>query len=167
MPNPHNLPALWVGRGFEEGQQQSCHPARLTHARRRIKHCMSGCKVRIRLRRLKKVRSKRGKGVYYYAWVGGPRIATDAAPGTPEFMQAYNEAIAEAKPPDTGKFSDLITLYKKSTEFTTRSAKTQKDYFRYIKLIEAKFGTVPVSALGARAVRGVFKEWQDELATNG
>jgi hypothetical protein len=54
-----------------------------------------------RLKRLKKVRSKRGKGVYYYVWVGGPRIATDAAPGTPEFMRAYNEAIAKAKPPDT------------------------------------------------------------------
>jgi hypothetical protein len=27
-------------------------------------------------------------------------------------MQAYNEAIAKAKPPDTRKFSDLITLYK-------------------------------------------------------
>ena len=89
------------------------------------------------------------------------------APGTPEFMQAYNEAIAEAKPPDTGKFSDLIRLYKKSTAFTTRSAKTQKDYFRYIKLIEAKFGTMPISALGAPAVRGVFKEWKDDLATNG
>jgi integrase len=123
--------------------------------------------VRIRLKKLKKVRSKRGKGVYYYAWVGGPRIATDAAPGTPEFMQAYNEAIAKAKPPDTGKFSDLITLYKKSTEFTTRGAKTQKDYLRYIKLIETKFGTMPISALGAPAVRGVFKEWKDELATSG
>ena len=82
-------------------------------------------------------------------------------------MQAYNEAIAEAKPPDTGKFSDLIRLHKKFTAFTTRSAKTQKDYFRYIKLIETKFGTMPISALGAPAVRGVFKEWKDDLATNG
>jgi integrase len=123
--------------------------------------------VRVRLKRLKKVKSKRGKGVYYYAWVGGPRIETDAAPGTPEFMLAYNEAIAKAKPPSTGKFSDLITLYKKSTEFTTRSTKTQKDYQRYINLIEAKFGTMPISALDAPAVRGVFKEWKDELAKAG
>ena len=26
---------------------------------------------------------------------------------------------------------------------------------------------MPISALGAHAVRGVFKEWKDELATNG
>jgi hypothetical protein len=79
------------------------HPARSTRAGQRIKHCTSGCKVRIRLKRLKKVRSNRRRDVYYYAWLGGPRIATDAAPGTPEFMQAYNEAIAKAKPPGTGK----------------------------------------------------------------
>ena len=82
-------------------------------------------------------------------------------------MQAYNEAFAKAKLPDTGKFSDLITLYKQSTEFTTPGAKTQKDYLRYIKLIETKFATMPISALGAPAVRGVFKEWKDELAKNG
>jgi hypothetical protein len=72
-------------------------------------------------------------------------------------MQAYNEAIATAKRPESGKFADLIALYKKSAEFTTRSAKTQKDYRRYIKLIEEKFGTMSISALGAPAVRGVLK----------
>jgi integrase len=82
-------------------------------------------------------------------------------------MQAYNEAIAKAKPPSTGKFSDLITVYKRSAEFTTRRAKTQKDYLRYIALIETKFGSMPISALGAPAVRGVFKEWKDELAQHG
>ena len=86
--------------------------------------------MRVRLKGLNKVTRQRGKGVYYYAWRGGPRIDTDAAPGTPEFMQAYNEAVGKSKPPNTGKFSDLIALYKKSTEFTTRGAKTKKDYLR-------------------------------------
>ena len=119
--------------------------------------------MRVRLKGILKVTGQRGKGTYYYAWRGGPRVDTDAAPGTAEFMQAYNEAIATAKRPENGKFADLIALYKKSAEFTTRSAKTQKDYLRYIKLIEEKFGTMPISALGAPAVRGVFKDWKDEL----
>ena len=66
-------------------------------------------------------------------------------------MKAYNEAIANANRPQSGKFADLMALYKKSAEFTTRSVKTQKDYLRYIKLIETKFGTMPISALGAPA----------------
>jgi hypothetical protein len=37
-------------------------------------------------------------------------------------------------------------LWARRTAF---SAKTQKDYLRYIKLIETKFGTMPISALGA------------------
>ena len=54
-------------------------------------------------------------------------------------MLAYNEAIAKAKPLSSGKFADVITLYEKSAELATRSTKTQKDYQRYINLIDAKF----------------------------
>jgi hypothetical protein len=37
----------------------------------------------------------------------------------------------------------------------------------YIKPIETKFGTMPISMLGATAVHGVLKEWKDELVTSG
>jgi hypothetical protein len=120
--------------------------------------------MRIKLKRLNKVTTKRGNGVYYYAWRGGPRIKTDAAPGTPAFMTAYNEAIAFTKRPFTGKVAELITAYKQSSEFTGLADRTQRDYRRQLKMIEVKFGNMPIIALESRQTRGVFKEWRDRLA---
>jgi integrase len=120
--------------------------------------------MRVELKGLHKVKAARGKGVYYYAWRGGPRIKTDAEPGTPEFMAAYNEVIASAKPQPTGRVSELITQFKASTEFTELAARTRCDYAKHIKVIEIKFGTMPLAALESRLTRGVFKEWRDKLA---
>jgi hypothetical protein len=66
--------------------------------------------MRIKLKRLHRVESK-GR-VYYYAWRGGPRIKTDAAPGSPAFMQAYNEVVATARAPTTDKVVSLIKLQR-------------------------------------------------------
>jgi len=116
----------------------------------------------IKLKRLHRVESK-GR-VYYYAWRGGPRIKTDAAPGSPAFMQAYNEAVATVRAPTTDKVVSLIKLYKGTTEFTSLSARTQADYLKQIKKIEAKFGKLPLVALESPKARGAFKEWRDILA---
>src|SRR4029453_7438303 len=40
----------------------------------------------------------------------------------------------------------------------------RRDYVDKIKLIEAKFGDFPLSALSARGARAVFMEWRDKLA---
>jgi integrase len=120
--------------------------------------------MRVELKGLHAVKSKRGKGVYYYAWRGGPRIKTDSAPGTAAFMQAYNAAIASAQPPAKQQVSELIALYRGSTEFTGLSARTQSDYLKQIKVIEVKFGGMPLVALESPRARGLFKEWRDNLA---
>ena len=80
--------------------------------------------MQIKLKRLHRVESK-GR-VYYYAWRGGPRIKSDAAPGAPAFMQAYNEAVATVRAPTTDKVVSLIKLYKGTTEFTSLSARTAR-----------------------------------------
>jgi integrase len=122
--------------------------------------------VRIELKGLHRVKAPRGKGTYYYAWRGGPRVATDAAPGTPEFFAAYSEAVARAKiEPRSGKLAELIALYRRASEFTGRSARTQSDYLKQIKKIELRFGTLPIKALESAQIRGIFKEWRDELAS--
>jgi hypothetical protein len=118
--------------------------------------------MRIKLKRLHRVESK-GR-VYYYAWRGGPRINTGAAPGSPAFMQAYNGAVATVRAPTTDKVVSLIKLYKGTTEFTRLSARTQADYLKQIKKIEAKFGKLPLVARESSNARGAFKEWRDMLA---
>src|SRR6185312_3823371 len=42
--------------------------------------------------------------------------------------------------------------------------KTQKDYRRYLKLIEDEFGAMPLAVVQDRRARGKFKEWRDTMA---
>lgn len=102
------------------------------------------------------------KRTAYYAWRGGPRISGE--PGTSEFMASYNAAIAERLHHRSGILRDVISKYERSSEFLRLSSKTQKDYGRYIRIIEKRFGTFPLGALKDRRSRGIFKDWRDEAA---
>jgi integrase len=116
--------------------------------------------VRIRIKGIKKVRSK-GR-VYYYAWVGGPRI--DAEPGTPKFLKLYNEAVASLRIAPKSTLMSLIAEYRGSQFFQKKADKTRREYLRYLRTIEDKFGTMPSAALEDPKVRGVFLRWRDEIA---
>lgn len=122
--------------------------------------------MRVELKRLHQVKTRRGQGVYYYAWRGGPRVETDAAVGSPAFMAAYYEAVANAPkaPSGAGKVAELIALFKSSTEFTGLKPRTQADYLKHIATIELKFGALPVKGLADPRARGTFKSWRDGLA---
>jgi integrase len=101
--------------------------------------------------------------IYYYAWRGGPRLS--GKPGTPQFVDAYDKAIAELRPVKaTGTLQTLLDAYQRSTDFRSKAPPTRSDYVKQIRKIEAKFGTFPVVGLSGNTARGVFKEWRDELA---
>jgi integrase len=118
--------------------------------------------MRITLKGLHRVRAK--GHIYYYVIRGGPRVETTAKEGTPEFMAAYNAAAAKVTPEPTGTLFALVTLFKKSTEFTGLAPKTQRDYLQHLKKIELKWGAVPIGALADRRIRGDFKAWRDKIA---
>jgi integrase len=99
---------------------------------------------------------------YWYAWKGGPRI--DAEPGTPEFMQRYNEAVASYKKKSSATFSSLIDYFKDSSEYKSLGDKSKRAYDSYLKLIEAKFGSMPIAALEDKRARGDFKEFRDSFS---
>lgn len=100
--------------------------------------------------------------VYYYAWRGGPVV--DGVPGSPEFINSYNEAIRSSRPDSRDDLSSLIDKYEDSSAFQNRKAKTKKDYGRLLQIIKHKFGDIPVKLLNDRRVRGDFLEWRDEIA---
>lgn len=110
--------------------------------------------------------------VYCYAWRGGPLLkdphGVPLKEGTPEFARAFLEAKTGFVAPEHGgkpqSVFDLIRAYKAATEFTRLSDKTRKNYARSIKLIENKFGTMPLAALRAPSIRAVFKKWRDGFA---
>jgi integrase len=105
---------------------------------------------------------------YYYAWRGGPMLKGEDGlplkPKDPQFVVAYAAAHAELKKPAQGTMFSLIAAFKAASEFTTLSEKTQKDYRRYLKLIEEEFGTMPLAAVEHRKARGEFKTWRDTMA---
>lgn len=108
------------------------------------------------------------KRKYFYAWRGGPLLKGDDGkplqPSDPDFHVAYTKAHAERKKPADGTLFTLIATYRASSEFTSKSEKTQSDYRRYLKMIEEEFGTMPLAAVQDIRARGKFKAWRDGMA---
>jgi integrase len=121
--------------------------------------------VRVRLKGINSITKRLADGrmeTYCYAWKGGPRLP--GKPGSPEFVAAFNEAVARKVTPPAGVLFGVLQGYQASEDFRGLAPRTRKDYANKIKLIERKFGTFPLSALDDRRTRGVFMEWRDELA---
>jgi integrase len=100
---------------------------------------------------------------YYYAWKNGPAIK--AAPGTKEFIAEFNEHRRKAANPDPDIVSSIIAHYK-ATELPKLSEATKRDYLRYIKEIEERFGDMPLAAVEERGSRAMFLDWRQEMAGN-
>jgi integrase len=109
-------------------------------------------------------------GNYYYAWrgKGAPLLADEnGLPlqdiNHPKFAIAYAAAYARKARPPSETMATLIDLFRGSSEFTTKGDKTRKSYDAYLKLIEIKFGTLPIAAVQDPGARGLFKAWRDTM----
>lgn len=119
--------------------------------------------MRVDLKGLHTVKKQLASGkieTYYYAWRGGPSI--EAEPGSPEFVRLFTEKHKDRKQPTGRTVFTLIALFRASSDFP-RNTKTATDYFRYLKLIEAEFGDMPITALSDPEARGEFKAWRDSF----
>lgn len=99
---------------------------------------------------------------YFYAWKGGPRLP--GRPGDPEFVAAYNVAVAAKAAQPKGTLQSVLSNYQKSARFSNLGDKTKRDYVRMIRKIENEFGDFPIAALADRRTRGEFLAWRDRLA---
>jgi integrase len=123
--------------------------------------------MRIRLKGINRVRKRLADGrvvTYYYAWKGGP--ALPAAPGSPEFVAAYKDAIRRKIAPPQGVMLALLRAFQDSQDFLGLAPRTRADYIAKIRLIEKKFGDFPLSDLSDRRSRGIFMAWRDQLASS-
>lgn len=111
------------------------------------------------------VRAKLSDGsvkIYRYDRKSGKAIA--GFPGTKEFdanLKAARDGKAPLKPKTMG---DLITIFKGSAAFTTKSDATKGDYGRYLDEIRDEFGTMPLAALQEDGVREDFNSWRDRFS---
>jgi integrase len=123
--------------------------------------------MRVRLRGINRTRKRLASGevvTYYYAWKGGPRLR--GQPGTPDFIQSYNEAIAQKVKPPTGTLLSVLQQYQSSEDFRALAHSTRRSYVALIQRIEQTFADFPLAALTDRRSRGIFMGWRDEIAAS-
>ena len=112
--------------------------------------------VMVELKSLHIVNSK-GR-TYVYAWRGGPRIHAEL--GTPQFMQAYSEAIENHRIPDNGKFRAQVQLYRSSEHFTSLAPTTRKVWGRWLDRIAAHFGDLATVQFGrTQKIKPLIRKW--------
>jgi integrase len=126
--------------------------------------------VKVTLKGLHRVSRKLANGKqreHFYAWRGGPKI--EAKPGTAEFISEFKRLTAErdGAPRYAGTFQQIINEYQRSGAFTELAKTTQADYINRIKMIELRFGDMPLRAVEDPRARGEFLGWRDELAAKG
>jgi integrase len=113
--------------------------------------------VKIELRGIAKVTAK-GR-TYYYAWRGGPRLR--GAPGTPEFVASYNEAIESRRAPDTGRFQGAVAAYKASKDFEKLADSTKKNWAKWLDRIADYFGDLSIRQFDRpEKIRPVIRRWR-------
>jgi integrase len=101
---------------------------------------------------------------YYYAWRGGPQLL--GKPGSPEFVQAYEQAHRERKQSNPALFRSIIAGYLASPEFADVRDRTKSDYQKQLVKIERAFGDLPIVALDDPCVTKEFLEWRDGFASS-
>ena len=121
--------------------------------------------MRVKLKGIHKVKKTLADGTvvrYHYAWRGGPRL--DGKPGSPEFMASYNEALKEVRRPVQGILATLVAEWRASTEYTSLSASSRRNYDMTATKVLDQFGDMPIRVLDDPRVRGDFKKWRDSMA---
>lgn len=115
---------------------------------------------------LKGLHTVKAKGrLYYYAWRGGPRVETDAAPGTPAFMQAYHAAIEEHRAPDPARFRAIVQAYRRSPDYAKLARSTKRNWARWLDRIEDHFGELRIAQFNrADRIRPVIRKWRNTYA---
>lgn len=111
---------------------------------------------------------------YIYAWRGGPLLKDEnGAPlqdGDSRLVAAYAAAHADAKPMMKDTLDTLIGEFKASSDYTTKSPKTQRGYDLYIERIrqhqigKRSMADMPLDAIQHQSARGIFKAWRDTMA---
>jgi integrase len=100
---------------------------------------------------------------YHYAWrgKGAPRLT--GAPGSPEYLAAYNKAHESRKKPVTGTLRQAIATYKASAAFEALSEPTRRAYRYHLDLIQAEFGDAPFKDLEDKRFRADALDWRDTM----
>ena len=125
----------------------------------------------VRLRYIHQYTDRHGHVRHYLRRPGAPKVALPGESGTPEFMAAYQAAIAipaEKKAPTpraaAGTIAALTISYRASAEFRQLRASTATVYQRIIDRLVAAHGDKPVRLLEPRHIRSMLAAMADTPA---
>ncbi|MGB3723646.1 MAG: tyrosine-type recombinase/integrase [Pacificimonas sp.] len=79
-------------------------------------------------------------------------------------MASYNEAVSQQSARSDKVLRSALDAFQDSADFGGLAKRTQSDYRKFLKLIDAEFGDFPIDALEDRRTRGEFLAWRDRLA---
>lgn len=101
--------------------------------------------------------------VYVYAWRGGPAIKAEL--GSPQFHAAYQEAVAQHRAPDTGRFHSVIVAYKASPDYRKLADTTRRNWSRWLDRIDDHFGELrTVQFDRPEQIRKIIRLWRAGFA---
>jgi site-specific recombinase XerD len=108
--------------------------------------------ARIRLRHVNTFIDRHGRSRIYYRPPGCKAIPLPGPVGSPEFMEAYNAAIALPRPKTglmlkAGTFASLAMSYLNSTAFGEKREETQRSERGIINKLVDQYGSGPVATL--------------------
>jgi integrase/recombinase XerD len=123
----------------------------------------SACEMRVRLKYIIEDVDRHGNARCYVRLPGQRKVRIRALPGTKEFMEEYQAAIAEAdadRPRQAdeakrGSFRYLCVRYYASAAYKSLDASTRNWQRRALDEIAQQHGAKPVAMMAARHVRRI------------
>jgi len=119
----------------------------------------------VRLRYAHRFRDRYGAVRWYLRRPGFPLVRLPGAPGSPEFMAAYQAAlamasapVAEARDGPPGSFAALVVSVYRSPGWSTLARQSQDTYRRLLERLRAQHGAKPVQLMEPRHVRQIVTE---------
>ncbi|MBR0752922.1 tyrosine-type recombinase/integrase [Bradyrhizobium jicamae] len=117
--------------------------------------------VKVELKGIAKVTAK-GKA-YYYAWRGGPPLR--GAPGSPEFVASYNEALEQHRAPDRNRFRFVVADYKSSRDYKKLAQSTRDQWGKWLDRVAEYFGELRTAQFDRpEKIRPVIRRWRGQWA---
>ncbi len=94
------------------------------------------------------------------------RRTSTSPPRDPQFIAEYQRALDGRAIEHLLKVQDLIRSFRNCSSYKALSRASQRDYDRYLTLIENEFGKVPVSKLEEPTTRGMFICWRERFSSS-
>ena len=116
--------------------------------------------VKVDLKGIVRIQTK-GR-IYFYAWRGGPRLR--GQPGSPEFLNSYQEALASRIPADDGRVARLVSLYKQSDAYSSLASSTRKEWTPWLDRIAIHFGDLRVGVFDNPQSRRIILQWRSRFS---